>query len=100
MAAPRMLFKFGDKHIIGFICCGQLHYNLTARVDKDASIQAHVSRQISGQIPNQAGTQLPGVPQQNGSSLSNQIQHLGGYPNTPNMEPELVKARKFMQEKM
>ena len=63
-------------------------------------MQAHLSGQISGQIPNQAGTQLPGVPQQNGSSLSNQIQNLGGYLNMPNMDPELVKARKFMQEKM
>ena len=63
-------------------------------------MQAHLSGQISGQIPNQAGTQLPGVPQQNGSSLSNPIQNLGGYLNTQNMDPELVKARKFMQEKM
>ncbi|XP_057503767.1 histone acetyltransferase HAC1-like [Actinidia eriantha] len=64
------------------------------------NMQAHLSGQISGQIPNQAGTQLPGVPQQNGSSLSNPIQNLGGYLNTPNMDPELVKARKFMQEKI
>ncbi|XP_028073318.1 histone acetyltransferase HAC12 isoform X2 [Camellia sinensis] len=59
-----------------------------------------MSGQISGQVPNQAGTQLPGLPPQNGSSLSNHIQNLAGQCNTLNMEPELAKARRFMQEKI
>ncbi|KAF5940587.1 hypothetical protein HYC85_021754 [Camellia sinensis] len=62
--------------------------------------QVHMSGQISGQVPNQAGTQLPGLPPQNGSSLSNHIQNLAGQCNTLNMEPELAKARRFMQEKI
>ncbi|KAL7195832.1 hypothetical protein ACSBR1_035964 [Camellia fascicularis] len=64
------------------------------------NVQVHMSGQISGQVPNQAGTQLPGLPPQNGSSLSNHIQNLAGQRNTLNMEPELVKARRFMQEKI
>ncbi|KAI7985393.1 Histone acetyltransferase HAC1 [Camellia lanceoleosa] len=64
------------------------------------NVQAHMSGQISGQVPNQAGTQLPGLPPQNGSSLSNHIQNLAGQRNTLNMEPEVSKARRFMQEKI
>ncbi|GMP84556.1 hypothetical protein CsSME_00038039 [Camellia sinensis var. sinensis] len=64
------------------------------------NVQVHMSGQISGQVPNQAGTQLPGLPPQNGSSLSNHIQNLAGQCNTLNMEPELAKARRFMQEKI
>ena len=33
------------------------------------NIQAHMSGQMSGQVPNQARSQLSGLPQQNGSSL-------------------------------
>lgn len=64
------------------------------------NVQAHMSGQISGQIRNQAGTQLPGLPQQNGHPLSNQIQNLGDHGNTPNMGTEFAKARRFIQEKM
>ncbi|XP_059642973.1 histone acetyltransferase HAC1-like [Cornus florida] len=60
------------------------------------NVQAHTSRQISGQVSNQAGTQVPGLPQQNGNSLSTQIQNLGGHRNTPNVEPE----RRFVQGKI
>lgn len=63
------------------------------------NVQAHISGQIAGQLPNQAGTQLPGVPQQNESPFSNQIQNLGGHHNTM-YDPQLAKARRFMQEKM
>lgn len=63
-------------------------------------MQVHMSGQISGQVPNQAGTQLPGLPPQNGSSLSNHIQNLAGQRNTLNMAPEVAKARRFMQEKI
>ncbi|XP_057968061.1 histone acetyltransferase HAC1 [Malania oleifera] len=64
------------------------------------NVQAHMSGQISGQVPNQAGTQLPGLSQQNGNALPVQMQTLGTHRNTGTMEPELVKARKFMQEKI
>ena len=64
------------------------------------NVQAQMSGQIAGQVPNQAGTQLPRQPQHKGSSFSNQMQKLGGHHNTLNMEPELAKARTFMQEKM
>ncbi|XP_052177038.1 histone acetyltransferase HAC1-like [Diospyros lotus] len=61
------------------------------------NLQAHMSGQISGQVPNQIGSQLPGLSQQNGSSISNQI---GGHRNTLIMDIELAKARRFMQEKI
>ncbi|KAA8541502.1 hypothetical protein F0562_022654 [Nyssa sinensis] len=61
------------------------------------NVQAHMSGQISGQVPNQTGTQLPGLPQQNGNSLS-QIQSLGGHRSILSMEPEFEKARNFMQD--
>lgn len=64
------------------------------------NIQAHMSGQISGQVPNQAGVQLPGLPQQNGSSIPSQVQNLGAHRNTGNMDPDLVRARKNMQIKM
>lgn len=63
--------------------------------------QAHISGQISGQVPNQAGSQLPVMPQHNGSALPSQMQNVGGPPRAmSNMDPELLKARQFMQEKM
>ncbi|KAL6272461.1 hypothetical protein ACE6H2_023153 [Prunus campanulata] len=36
---------------------------------KEMNVQAHMSGQISGQVPNQAGTQMPVLPQHNGNSL-------------------------------
>ena len=60
--------------------------------------QAHISGQISGQVPNQAGSQLPVLPQHNGSALPPQMQNV---PRTmSNMDPELLKARQYMQDKM
>ena len=64
------------------------------------NIQAHMSGQISGQVPNQAGSQLPGLPPQNGSSFPSQIQNLGAHRNIGNMDPDIVRARKRMQVKM
>ncbi|XAR74064.1 Histone acetyltransferase [Bertholletia excelsa] len=64
------------------------------------NVQAHMSGQISGKVPNQSGTQLSGLPQQHGGSLSSQLQNLGSHQNTLNMDPEFVKSRKFMQEKI
>ncbi|CAK9135556.1 unnamed protein product [Ilex paraguariensis] len=63
------------------------------------NLQAHMAGQISGQVPNQAA-QLPGLPLQNGNTLSPQMQNLGGHHNTPNVEPDFVKARRFMQQKI
>lgn len=60
------------------------------------NVQAHMSGQISGQVPNQAV-----LPQQNGSALPPQMQSLGG-PSRPanNMDPEVIHARTIMHEKM
>ncbi|XP_050382412.1 histone acetyltransferase HAC1-like isoform X1 [Argentina anserina] len=62
--------------------------------------QAHMSGQISGQVPNQAGSQLPVQPQHNGN-VPSQMQNVGGPPRgMSNMDPELMRARHFMQEKI
>lgn len=64
-------------------------------------MQAHISGQISGQVPNQAGTQLPVLPQQNGNAIPPQVQNLGGPQRTTGgMDPEVIRARSFMHEKM
>jgi E1A/CREB-binding protein len=60
--------------------------------------QAHISGQISGQVPNQAGSQLPVLPQHNGSALPPQMQNVPRAMSS--MDPELLKARQYMQEKM
>ncbi|KAK4269632.1 hypothetical protein QN277_022763 [Acacia crassicarpa] len=54
-------------------------------------LQAH----ISGQLPNQAGSQLPGLAQTNDNALPTQIPNLGGIPDA-----EFNGARKHMQEKI
>ncbi|XP_028759098.1 histone acetyltransferase HAC1 isoform X2 [Neltuma alba] len=60
-------------------------------------LQAH----ISGQVPNQAGSQLPGLAQTNGNALPPQIPNLGGIPrSTINTDPEFLRARFLMQEKI
>ncbi|XP_062110978.1 histone acetyltransferase HAC1-like isoform X2 [Humulus lupulus] len=60
------------------------------------NVQAHMSGQISGQVPNQ-----PVMPQQNGNALPSQMQTLAAPPRTGNtMEPELFRARMYMQEKI
>lgn len=63
------------------------------------NVQAHMSGQISGQGPNQAGNQLPGLPQQNGNTFHAQVQNLGGQ-NPSVMNTELPKIRQFMRNKM
>lgn len=65
------------------------------------NVQAHISGQICGQVPNQ-------LPQQNGNPLpAVQLQNLaassGGGLTSPSMftmDPELHRARIFMREKM
>ncbi|KAL1319685.1 hypothetical protein HN51_064477 [Arachis hypogaea] len=63
-------------------------------------LQAHIPGQISGQVPNQAGSQLPGLTQLNGN-VPPQMPIMGGVPRpTINMDPELLRARSFIQEKI
>lgn len=65
------------------------------------NVQTHMSGQISGQVPNQAGTQMPVLPQHNGNSLPPQMQNLGGPARAmSNMDPEIPTLRSIMQEKM
>nr|KYP53841.1 Histone acetyltransferase HAC1 [Cajanus cajan] len=64
-------------------------------------LQAHIPGEMSGQVPNQAGSQLSGLAQLNGSALSHQMPPLGGVPrSTINMDPELLRARAFIQDKI
>ncbi|XP_058068645.1 histone acetyltransferase HAC1-like isoform X2 [Magnolia sinica] len=63
-------------------------------------VQAHMSGQISGQVPNQSGPQLSGLPQQNGGSLPSQSPSLGSMRNTHNIDPDLANARKCMWERI
>lgn len=60
----------------------------------------HLSGQISGQALNQAGTSVPGMAQQNGNSLPGQMQNPNIHRGVPYMDPEFVKARRYMMEKM
>lgn len=64
-------------------------------------LQAHIPGQISGQVPNQAGSQLSGLTQLNGNALPQQMRPLGAVSrSTINMDPEFLRARSFIQEKM
>lgn len=63
-------------------------------------LQAHMSGQISGQVPNQDGSQLPGLPQQNGNSLPSQIQNFGGLRSTCHTDPDFAMVREYMRKKM
>lgn len=63
------------------------------------NLQTQHSGQVSGQVPNQAGAMLPGIPQQNGNPVPSQMQnpiHHG----VPNTDPEYLRTRRYMQEKM
>lgn len=59
------------------------------------NLQTHMSGQFSGQVPNQTGTSLSALTQQ-----QNIMQNTGGQRNTISMEPGFVKARRFIQERM
>lgn len=61
------------------------------------NVQAHMSGQISGNVPNQPGTQLPGLPL-NGNNLPPQMQRIGGQIN--NMDSDIIQTRRFVSEKM
>ncbi|XP_060196360.1 histone acetyltransferase HAC1-like isoform X2 [Lycium barbarum] len=60
----------------------------------------HMAGQISGQVPNQSGTSLPGLPQQSGNPFSMQMQNPVVHNNMPNIEPEYSKARHFISNKI
>ncbi|XP_073148245.1 histone acetyltransferase HAC1-like [Henckelia pumila] len=64
------------------------------------SWQAQYSGNITGQIPNQACNPLSGPPQQNGSVLPSQTQNPSIPHNALNRNPDIVKARKYMQAKI
>ncbi|CAN4090415.1 unnamed protein product [Withania somnifera] len=55
---------------------------------------------MSGQVPNQSGTSLPGVPHQNGNPSPVQMQNPGVHRTMPNMESEFLKARRFISRKI
>ncbi|OWM69462.1 histone acetyltransferase HAC1-like isoform X2 [Punica granatum] len=64
------------------------------------NVQAHMSGQVPGHVPNQTAAQ---VPQRNGNPSPYPVQSIGpavGAPSTMNMDPELLKARGYMQEKI
>ncbi|XP_047250218.1 histone acetyltransferase HAC1 isoform X2 [Capsicum annuum] len=60
----------------------------------------HMSGQMSGQVPNQSGTSLPGLPQQSGNPFSMQMQNPVVHSNMPNMEPDFSRARLFISHKI
>lgn len=60
------------------------------------NLQAHMAGQISGQ----AGTSVPGIPQQNGNPISAHLQNSGGHRNTLSMEPDIETARRIIKTKM
>lgn len=60
------------------------------------NLQTNHSGQFSGQVPNQAGTMLPGLQQQNGNLMQNPNMHR----TIQNTDPEYVRIRRYMQEKM
>ncbi|CAA0837082.1 Histone acetyltransferase HAC12 [Striga hermonthica] len=64
------------------------------------NFQTHHSGQISGQVSNQAGTMLPGLPQQNGISISGQMQNPNVHRGVSNADGEYAKTRRYMQEKI
>ncbi|XP_047947725.1 histone acetyltransferase HAC1-like isoform X1 [Salvia hispanica] len=64
------------------------------------NLQTHHSGQFAGQVPNQAGTMMTGIPQQNGNPMPNQMQNPSMNRSMQNMGPEYVKTRRYMQEKI
>ncbi|KAH6785259.1 hypothetical protein C2S51_037714 [Perilla frutescens var. frutescens] len=62
------------------------------------NLQTHHSGQISGQVPNQAGTMLPGLSQQNGNPMGGQMQNPNIHRSVPSMDPETIRSRRNMQD--
>ncbi|XP_052724002.1 histone acetyltransferase HAC1 isoform X3 [Vigna angularis] len=64
-------------------------------------LQAHIPGEMSGQVPNQPGSQLSGLTQLNGNALAHQMPPLGGVPrSTINMDSEFPRARTIIQEEI
>lgn len=64
------------------------------------NVQAHMSGQVPGHVPNQTAAQLP---QRSGNPSSYPVQNSGpavGAVSTMTMDQDLVKARSYMQQKM
>ncbi|CAN6707566.1 unnamed protein product [Malus baccata var. baccata] len=65
------------------------------------NVQTHTSGPISGQVPNQAGSQMPVLSQHNGNALAPEMQNLGGPARVmSNMDPELASARQIVQKRI
>ncbi|PIN09129.1 Histone acetyltransferase [Handroanthus impetiginosus] len=64
------------------------------------NLQTHHSGQISGQVPNQAGAMLPGFQQQNGNPMPSQMQNPSIHQGVMNTDPEYLKTRRYMQERI
>lgn len=62
------------------------------------NLQSHHSGQI-GQVSNQAGASFSGLQQQNGNPMLGQMQNPSMH-RVSNVDPEFVKMRRFMQERM
>ncbi|CAI9097131.1 OLC1v1033474C3 [Oldenlandia corymbosa var. corymbosa] len=63
------------------------------------NLQAHMSGQLSGQVPNQSASSLTGMSQQNGN-LSVQMQNPVAHRNMQNVDSEFVKAREMIAERI
>ncbi|CAA2968539.1 histone acetyltransferase HAC1-like isoform X1 [Olea europaea subsp. europaea] len=64
------------------------------------NLQTHLSGQMSGQVPNQAGTSLAGLPQHKGNPLHGHVQNPGIHRSVMKMDPEFLNARRCMTEKI
>ncbi|KAK9734107.1 hypothetical protein RND81_04G115600 [Saponaria officinalis] len=58
-----------------------------------------MSGQFTGQVPNQAGNQMSGLPHQNGNSSHTQVQSFGQN-NQLVMDTEVLRIRRFMRDKI
>nr|XP_043635392.1 histone acetyltransferase HAC1-like isoform X2 [Erigeron canadensis] len=59
------------------------------------NLQTHITGQYSGQVPNQVGSSFPAIQHQ-----QNMMQNSGGQRSTLTMDPVILKARKFIHEKI
>eukprot|EP01018_Ginkgo_biloba_P007798 Gb_24654 [translate_table: standard] len=62
--------------------------------------QAQISGQVSGQVSGQAGGQLPGLAQQNGSTLPSQTPNLGGLRRAWQTDTDLVGVRQYIIDRI
>ncbi|XP_051151821.1 histone acetyltransferase HAC1-like isoform X2 [Andrographis paniculata] len=55
---------------------------------------------IPGQLPNQTGSMMSGIPQQTRTSFASLMQSYNVHHNISSMDPEIAKMRSFMQEQI